>query len=162
MPFFTLPLKGRAIAYGGLRTPGRAGAQSPSLSCLTGRVQSGPACFFWGRGLQTKIQSICNGKCDGKYNARPCDSERKAAGAGTMANNGKNNAQNNGNSRKSGRVLTSDCERSRSSDVVAWGRWRPNESGPMKKARRGGRATDRTKPGLGFQRSPILRANASR
>jgi hypothetical protein len=40
------------------------------------------------------------------YNARPCDGERKAAGAGTMENNGKNNAQNNGNSRKSGRVLT--------------------------------------------------------
>jgi hypothetical protein len=40
------------------------------------------------------------------YNARPCDGERKAAGAGTMASNGKNNAENNGSSRKSGRVLT--------------------------------------------------------
>jgi hypothetical protein len=40
------------------------------------------------------------------YNARPGNGERKAAGAGTMANNGKNNAQNNGNSRKSGRVLS--------------------------------------------------------
>jgi hypothetical protein len=40
------------------------------------------------------------------YNARPCDRERKAAGATTMENNGKNNAQNNGNSRTSGRVLT--------------------------------------------------------
>jgi hypothetical protein len=29
-------------------------------------------------------------------NARPCDGERKAAGAKTMENNGKNNAQNNG------------------------------------------------------------------
>jgi hypothetical protein len=62
------------------------------------------------RGLQTKIQSICNGKCDGNYNARSCDGEKKAAGAGTMANNGKNNgknnAQGNGNRRKSERVLT--------------------------------------------------------
>jgi hypothetical protein len=40
------------------------------------------------------------------YNARPCDGERKAAVPRTMASNGKNNAQNNGNSRKSGRVLT--------------------------------------------------------
>jgi hypothetical protein len=32
------------------------------------------------------------------YNARPCDGDRKAAGTGTMANNGKNNAQNNGKS----------------------------------------------------------------
>ena len=53
-----------------------------------------------------QIQSICNGKCDGNYNARPCDGERKTAGAGTMASNGKNNAQSNGNSRKFGRVLT--------------------------------------------------------
>jgi hypothetical protein len=43
-------------------------------------------------------------KMRANYNASPCDGERKAAGATTMANNGKNNAQNNGNSRKSGRV----------------------------------------------------------
>jgi hypothetical protein len=30
------------------------------------------------------------------YNARLCDGERKAAGAGTMASNGKNNAQDRG------------------------------------------------------------------
>jgi hypothetical protein len=40
------------------------------------------------------------------YNARLCASLRKAAGAGTMENNEKNNAQNNGNSRRSGRVMT--------------------------------------------------------
>jgi hypothetical protein len=44
-------------------------------------------------------------KMRANYNARPCDGERKAAGAGTMACNGKNNAQSNGNSRKSGRAL---------------------------------------------------------
>jgi hypothetical protein len=27
------------------------------------------------------------------YNVRPCDGKRKAAGAGTMANNGKNNGK---------------------------------------------------------------------
>jgi len=42
--------------------------------------------------LQWKIRA--------NYNARPCDGERKAAGSGTMASNGKNNAKNNGNSRK--------------------------------------------------------------
>jgi hypothetical protein len=34
-------------------------------------------------------------KIGANYNARPCDSERNAPGAGTMENNGKNNAQNN-------------------------------------------------------------------
>jgi hypothetical protein len=55
--------------------------------------------FSWGPNtidLQWKMRT--------NYNARPCDGERKAAGAGTMANNGKNNAQGHGNSRKSGRV----------------------------------------------------------
>jgi hypothetical protein len=42
---------------------------------------------------------------DRKYNARPCDGERKGAIAGTMENNEKN-AKNNGNYGKSGRVLT--------------------------------------------------------
>jgi hypothetical protein len=32
------------------------------------------------------------------------------------------------------RVLTSGCERLRSSDVVAWGRWRPNEKCPPTRA----------------------------
>ena len=68
------------------------------------------------------------------YNASPCKGKGKAIGAGTMANNEKNNAQNNGNSRKSGRVLTSGCERLSSSDVVAWGRWRPNEKCPPTRA----------------------------
>src|SRR5205085_11897363 len=36
--------------------------------------------------------------------------------------------------RKSGRVLTSGCERLSSSDVVAWGRWRPNEKCPPTRA----------------------------
>jgi hypothetical protein len=45
-------------------------------------------------------------KMRANYKARLCVSLRKAAGAGTMANNGKNNAQGDGNSRKSGRVLT--------------------------------------------------------
>jgi hypothetical protein len=40
------------------------------------------------------------------YNVTLCEGFRKAAGAGTMANNGKNNAQNNGNNPRSGRVLT--------------------------------------------------------
>jgi hypothetical protein len=48
--------------------------------------------------LQSKMRA--------NYNARPCDGERKAAVPRTMASNGKNKAQNNGNSRKSGRVLT--------------------------------------------------------
>jgi hypothetical protein len=61
-----------------------------------------------GKGPPSKIQSICNGKCDANYNAKPCAGEGKAAGAGTMASNGKSNAQSNRNSRKSGRVLTSD------------------------------------------------------
>jgi hypothetical protein len=76
--------------------------------------------------LQWKIGANCN--------ARPCDSERKAAGATTMENNGKNNAQNNGNRRTSGRVLTSGRERSRSYDVAARGRWRPNEKSPPGRA----------------------------
>jgi hypothetical protein len=45
-------------------------------------------------------------KMRANYNVSPCDDERKAADARTMENNGKNNAQNNGNSRTSGRVLT--------------------------------------------------------
>ena len=53
-----------------------------------------------GKGPPSKIQSICNRKCDANYNAKPCAGEGKAAGAGTMANNGKSNAQSNGNSRK--------------------------------------------------------------
>jgi hypothetical protein len=44
--------------------------------------------------LQWKIDAVCN--------ATPCDDERKAAGAITMENNEKNNAENNGNNRKSG------------------------------------------------------------
>src|SRR5579871_6616012 len=48
--------------------------------------------------LQWKIRPICN--------ARHCKSERKTAAATTMKSNGKNNARNNGNCRKSGRVLT--------------------------------------------------------
>jgi hypothetical protein len=45
-------------------------------------------------------------KMHANYNVRPCDGERKAALLGTMANNGKNNAKNNGNRRTSGHVLT--------------------------------------------------------
>jgi hypothetical protein len=60
---------------------------------------------------------------DANYNARPCADERKVAGARTMKNNGKNNTQNNGNSRKSGRVLTSgwtpDDMRRRGAQVAA-------------------------------------------
>ena len=96
-------------------------------------------------------------KMRANYNARPCEGDRKAAGAATMASNGKSNAQSNRNSRKSGRVLTSGCERLTSSDVVACGPWRPNENA----RRQRGRATTRTNPRLGFQPSPILRANAS-
>jgi hypothetical protein len=40
-----------------------------------------------------------------KYNVRLCAGLRKSVGARTMENNGKNNAQNNGNSRIR-RVLT--------------------------------------------------------
>jgi hypothetical protein len=53
------------------------------------------------------------------YNARPCDGERKAAVPRTMASNGKNNAQSNGNSRKSGRVLTSGCDRGKTGNDAA-------------------------------------------
>jgi hypothetical protein len=35
-------------------------------------------------------------KMRANYNARPCDGGRKAAGAGTMASNGRNNALGNG------------------------------------------------------------------
>jgi len=45
-------------------------------------------------------------KMGANYNARPCDGERKSAGAGTGANNEKNSAHGNGNRRKSGRLLT--------------------------------------------------------
>jgi hypothetical protein len=45
-------------------------------------------------------------KMRANYNARPCNGERKAAGAKTMKNNGKNNAQNNENNGTSGRALT--------------------------------------------------------
>jgi len=65
------------------------------------------SCFPTGRGLSSKIQSICNTTCDGNYNAKRCAGARKAAGARTMASNGKSNAQSNGNSRKPGRVPTS-------------------------------------------------------
>jgi hypothetical protein len=41
-------------------------------------------------------------KLDAKYNASPCESKRKAAGARTMASNGKNNARSKGNNEKSG------------------------------------------------------------
>jgi hypothetical protein len=53
------------------------------------------------------------------YNARPCDGERKAVAPTTMASNGKNNAQNNGNSRKSGRVSTSGCDRGKTGSDAA-------------------------------------------
>jgi hypothetical protein len=54
-------------------------------------------------GAARKIQAICNGKCDANYNARSCKGDRKAAGAGTMASNGKNNAQSNQNSQNMAR-----------------------------------------------------------
>ena len=73
-------------------------------------------------------------KMRANYNARPCDGDRKAAGAATMASNGKSNAQSNRNSRKSGRVLRSGCERLTSSDVLACGPWRPNEKRPPTRA----------------------------
>jgi hypothetical protein len=49
-----------------------------------------------------KIQWIYNAKCAAHHNPRPCADERKIAGAKTMKNNGKNNAQNNGNGRHPG------------------------------------------------------------
>jgi hypothetical protein len=61
--------------------------------------------------LQSKMRA--------NYNARPCDGERKAAVPRTMASNGKNNAQSNGNSRKSGRVLTSGCDRGKTGNDAA-------------------------------------------
>jgi hypothetical protein len=54
-------------------------------------------------------------KMRANYNARPCTGERKASGARTMKNNGKNNAQNNGNRRKTGRMPS-----------IAWS-YRPSE-----------------------------------
>jgi hypothetical protein len=82
-----------------------------------------------------KIQAIYNGKSapitmQGLATATekpPAQKQWK-----TIEKTIKNNAQNNGNRRKSGRVLASGSARLRSSDVAAWGRWRPNE-----KARRG-------------------------
>src|SRR5262249_19809663 len=82
-----------------------------------------------------QIQAIYRAKCDGKYNARPCDGGRKAAGAGTGASNGKNRAQNNGNRRRSGRALTH-------SQVI---------STPHTKNRPPPRGAGRTRPRLGFQ-----------
>jgi hypothetical protein len=70
---------------------------------------------FW---CGPEIQAICREKNSAKntidlqwkmranYNASPCAGEEKTAGAGTMANNRKNNAQSNRNSRTSGRVPT--------------------------------------------------------
>ena len=59
-----------------------------------GSSNEGPSARTRGGGLgRSKIQSICNAKCDGNYNAKPCGAGRKAAGAGTMACNGKNNAR---------------------------------------------------------------------
>jgi hypothetical protein len=67
-----------------------------------------------------KIQAILQGKnfsqntidlqwkMRANYNASPCADEEKAAGAGTIANNRKNNAQSNRNSQTSGRVPTPD------------------------------------------------------
>ena len=66
-----------------------------------------------------KIQWIYNAKCDANYNVRPCADERKVAGARTMENNGKNNAQNNGNSRTTGRVLRSGRDRGKTSNDAA-------------------------------------------
>jgi hypothetical protein len=74
-------------------------------------------------------------KMRANYNARPCGGERKAAVPRTMASNGKNNAQNNGNSRKSGRVLTHRL-------VI---------STPTKTNRPPPRGAGRTRPRLGFQ-----------
>jgi hypothetical protein len=68
-------------------------------------------------------------KMRANYNARLCDGERKTAGAGTMASNGKNNAPGNGNSRNSGRVLTSGRDRGKTGNARAsrcqtdWVRW---------------------------------------
>jgi hypothetical protein len=50
-------------------------------------------------------------ECGANYNGRPCADERKAAGAGTMGNNGKNNAQNNGN--------TFGCDRGKTGNDAA-------------------------------------------
>jgi hypothetical protein len=66
------------------------------------------------------------------YNARACDGERKAAGARTMASNGKNNAQNNGNS-----AQRSDVRLRRPSRVVPRGREKPAAS-------RGGRHSQKS------------------
>jgi hypothetical protein len=58
-------------------------------------------------------------KMRANYNARPCDGERKAAGAGTMKNNGKNNAQNNGNSRNPGAYSRSAWSHRRPTKTIA-------------------------------------------
>jgi hypothetical protein len=73
-------------------------------------------------------------KMRANYNVSPCAGEEKTAGAGTMANNGKNNAQNNGKQSDLRARLTPGYERSTSSDVVACGPWRPNEKRPPTRA----------------------------
>src|SRR5262245_7023507 len=59
-----------------------------------------------GRGPQTKIQSICNGKCAPITMQGLATPREKPLAQEQWRAMEKNNAQNNGNSRKSARVLT--------------------------------------------------------
>jgi hypothetical protein len=72
-------------------------------------VQSGrAACFFWGEGLRKKYNRFTMGKrreLQCKALRRREKSRRRKNNGEQWKYNGKNNAQNNGNSRKSGRVL---------------------------------------------------------
>src|SRR5690349_12813087 len=80
--------------YGSLRTPGATRVPEPLVFRVwCSRHADGK--FFRKNTIDLQWQKRAN------YNARLCASLRKAAGAGTMENNEKNNAQNNGNSRRS-------------------------------------------------------------
>jgi hypothetical protein len=50
------------------------------------------------RNFFEKNTSDLQGQMRAKYKATPCEGEGKTARAGTMENNGKNNAENNRNS----------------------------------------------------------------
>ena len=82
------------------------GARATQAGCSPLAVAIATSSQFGVQGGCQKNTIDLQWKMRANYNARPCDRERKAAGATTMENNGKNNAQNNGNRRTSGRVLT--------------------------------------------------------
>src|SRR5215510_9647582 len=106
--------------------PGHAGARSLSFSCLTPGVQSTRA--------EKKYRRFTGGKWDG-ITMQVLATAREKPPAQEQGITGKNRAQNNGNSRTSGRVLTHRLLISR----------------PTKTNRPPPRGAGRTHPRLGFQ-----------